>query len=351
MKVPATQLKDVVKVLGTVKVDSLIFAGSLAYAVGMNITVGVICPDMGTFGVSAEKFSQIAGRLDDEIDISLLNGLGKVETNPELISKLQLKRKQSKLTIPILAAPQIPKITLPLNAVCVLDTKQFNEMVNYAASASESGQQFSYTGSVLLSSSGQTLSAYGTDGKRMGIVDTPSAASPFSFIMPVQVIQATKALRGDVVTIYQDATNLYFKSGPAIIVARQLAKEFPNCNSIIPKTFSIISKIAAQDMKEALRRIEPIVDKENDRITLTIGSTNVILNAVGNNGSGEDAIPAISIESDPLFDTFKFGIKLHQLQEFFNEVSGDVLLNANSEGQPIYLEAGAKRLLCASLKT
>ncbi len=351
MRVAAQTLKELTRILNTIKTDSLIFAGPTAYAVSQNITVSVICPDMGTFGIGAEKFGQIVARLDGDVDLVLLNGLGKEESNVELASKLQLKNKRSKLTIPLIAAPQVPKIILPNTPVAVLDLKQFNELAGYAASASDAGEagQFSYSGAILLSGSGQKISAVGTDGRRLAVMDAENAAPQFSFIMPVQVIPVIKALRGDAISVYQDSTNLYFQSGGATIIARQLAKTFPSHESIIAKSFSIKSKIPAQEMKEALRRVGPIVD-ENGRITLTVTDTNVIINTVGNLGSAEDEIPATSIESDPLFDTFKFGIKHHQLLEFFDEVSGDVVLNANAEGQPIFLEAGARRLLCASLK-
>jgi DNA polymerase III sliding clamp (beta) subunit (PCNA family) len=351
MKVPATQLNEITRILNTVKADSLVFAGSAAYAVGTNITACVHCPDIGVFGVGAEKFSQVTARLDGDIDITLLNGLGKEEVNEPLVTQIAIKSKRSKFKLPIIASPQVPKIVLPGNPVAVLDLKQFNEIVSYAASASETGQQFSYTGAINLSGNGQRISAVGTDGRRLAVIDAENAAPQFSFIMPVQVIPVIKALRGDTVSVYQDSASLYFQSGGATIIARQLAKTFPSHESIIAKSFSIKSKIPAQEMKEALRRVAPVVDPESDRVLLTVSDTNVIINTVGNLGSAEDEIPATSIESDPLFDTFKFAIKHHQLLEFFDEVSGDVVLNANSEGQPIYLEAGARKLLCASLKS
>jgi DNA polymerase III sliding clamp (beta) subunit (PCNA family) len=350
VKIAAQILKEATRILNTVKADSFSFAGSAVYAVSQNITVCVHCPDIGVFGVGSEKFSQIIARLDGDLDISLLNGLGSEELNQTLTTQIVIKAKRSKLKLPLLAAPQVPKIILPNSAVAVLDLKQFNEMVSYAASASETRQNFSYTGAINLSGNGQKISAVGTDGKRLAVIDVENPAPRFSFIMPVPVIPVIKALRGETVSVYQDTTNLYFQSGGATIVARQLAKTFPSHESIIAKSFSIRSKIPVQEMKDALRRIQPVV-AENDIITLTVTDTQCILYVVGNLGTAEDEIPATSIESDPLFDTFKFAIKHHQLQDFFNEVSGDVVLNANAEGAPIYLEAGARKLLCASLKS
>jgi DNA polymerase III sliding clamp (beta) subunit (PCNA family) len=349
MKLAAQDLQNVVKVLSAIKTEHLTFAGSLAYAVSPNIIGSVLCPEIGTFGVGAEKFGQVVSRLSGEIDVKLLNGLGIEELNPTLIAKVLIKGKGHKLTLPILAAPQIPKIVLPLTAIATLAMTDFLAMITYASSASDD-QIHAYTGSVLVSADGQIMRIAGSDGKRIAWVEG-KATSQFSFTMPVQVIQALKNLRGEVISVYQDSTSLYFRCGSVTIIARQLAKDFPNYNSIIPKDFTTIVSLPAAQMKEALRRVYPLVDNETGKCQLKIDSNRVTINVSGISGSAEDSIEAESIESDPLFDEMEFVVNHAFLQDFFNEVSGNVLLKANDSGAPIYFECGAKKLLCMTQRS
>lgn len=72
MKVQAAQLQNIAKVLGTVKAEQFLFAGQNAYSIGQNIQVIVLLPnELGTFGVSADRFKQLVDRLAGEVEIYL----------------------------------------------------------------------------------------------------------------------------------------------------------------------------------------------------------------------------------------------------------------------------------------
>ena len=73
MKIPAQQLKAVLRKVQPVLPGTLIFAGSKVYAHGQNITMIAGLPvDLGTFAVSTEKFAQIVSKLDGDIDIEVM---------------------------------------------------------------------------------------------------------------------------------------------------------------------------------------------------------------------------------------------------------------------------------------
>jgi DNA polymerase III sliding clamp (beta) subunit (PCNA family) len=165
MRVSSQILKELARKLSSVSADLWVFVGSSAFSVGQNITVSATSPAIGTFAINAEKANQVFGRLESDVDLTLLNALGKEEANEPLVSKLQIKSKRSKFTIPVVAAPQVPKIVVPDKDPIKIDVAGLMDMLKFAGSAAEKDQMHNYTGSCQLSGSGQKVVAVGTNGK------------------------------------------------------------------------------------------------------------------------------------------------------------------------------------------
>jgi DNA polymerase III sliding clamp (beta) subunit (PCNA family) len=338
MQTTSQTLRELARKLSSVASDLWVFAGSSAFSVGENITVRATCPAIGTFAINAEKANQVFGRLDGNVDLTLLNGLGKEEVNETLVSKLQIKNKRSKFTIPLVAAPQIPKIVVPDKDPIKIDVAGLMDMLKFSSSGSEKNASFNYTGSVQLSGSGQKVTSVGTNGRILMLTEVPSPAKFPTLLLPAQVIQTIKGFAG-LKFISEDSTNLYFQYDDFVIIARRLAKEFPDWTKLIPETYAIKVTVKADEMRGSL-------------IRLTINNNEVTMSVMGSHGAAETVLPVAPFSDDPFEEPLgiKFILRMDYLSTYFDNVSGDVTIAAQSEGQPLFFECIEKKLLIASQK-
>lgn len=330
MKIPAKDLKTILRSLSAVSSDSLLFAGREVYAVGQNITVIVGLPvDLGTFGIGTEKFVQIVNKLEGDIDLAAAE-------------KLVIKSGRSRFTLPVTTEIHIPAVQIPHDSV-EIPFAGMVEMLDFASQACKN-EVFNYTGSVLFTSE----RAVGTDGNKLMLMDGGAFHCP-QILIPFPVIRTLKTFVGGTVRIGEDATNLYFSIGQATIIARKLAKTFPAYESIVPKTFQSKHEIKASDMIQALRRIHPLLD-EDKRILLTMNSDSCILTLTSAHGSAEDRLEAEQLEPDPVFEPceVRFSVDSEALTDFYEEVEGETIFCGNGPANPIWIEAGNKKLLCSS---
>jgi DNA polymerase-3 subunit beta len=342
MKILAQQLKTVAKTLCGYSAK-VIFAGNRAYAIGDTITIVLgLCFDLGTFAVDAQKFKEVTGRFDGEVDVEVGN-------------LLKLKHKRSKIELPIEKDVFVPKIA-GLDGGQTFNTKDLMGMLLFVQQAAERSDQFSYAGVVsLLSRSGQ-LTAVATDGKRVAIaLGCPTTSfSPLLLPFPVLgILKSLAPLSPSAMTILEGPGSIQFQLGDVLVVARQLARPFPNWESIIPKTFNLKISVKGADMKQALGDVKAVVDPESQRLSLTVGGESCTLSVDGGLGKAETSCPATSIESD-LFDEsldYKLIVNHSFLADFFDACDGDVIIGVTGESSPLYLESKTgRKLICLTQK-
>lgn len=350
MRLASQVLRELARKLSSVSCDSWVFAGPSAFSVGQNITVRATCPEIGTFGINAEKANQVFGRLEGDVDLTLLNALGKEETNEPLISKMQLKGKRTKFTLPVIAAPQVPKIIVPDKDPIKIDVAGLMDMLKFAGSGSEKDASFNYTGSCQLSGSGQKVVAVGTNGRILMLSEVTSPAKFPTLLLPAQVIQTIKGFTG-LKFISEDNTNLYFQYDDFVIIARRLAKDFPDWARLIPTAHSLKVSVKADEMRNSLKQLAPLVDESN-KISLTIDNKQVTMAVMGSHGAAETVLPVAPFSDDPFDEPLglKFLIRMDYFATYFDNVSGEVSIAATTEGAPLFLECGDKKLLIASIK-
>lgn len=327
MKIPAAQLKELSRKLRGVGGELFNFDGKLAYSKVDNLDVVVDFPlDCATpFAVSAEKFSQIAARLEGECDLSTSE------------SKLTLKSKKSKLTLPITEARPAIKIPTELFGN-LLETAKLLPALNYAIQATESGSFFNYSGAVQLSKN----YAAGTEGKRLAVCESGGGPS-IPIILPVPAVQALKIFTGKTISISQNEQNQYFQEDGCTLVARRLVKAFPDYEKLIPVNTNLNFSFVKIDLISGLKTIVPLAG-ENQKINLTIDETECILSLDSQQGTGDVTIPASGGDT---FLPFCASLPLSFLQDFAESVKEDIKLGCNSEKGPFLLESGKFKLIIA----
>ena len=342
MKILAQQLKTVAKTLCGYSAK-VIFAGNRAYAIGDTITIVLgLCFDLGTFAVDAQKFKEVVGRFDGEVDVEVGN-------------LLKLKHKRSKIELPVEKDVFVPKIAGLAGAGQLFNTKGLMDMLSFVQQASERKDMYSYAGVVSVMSRSGHLTAVATDGKRVAIASGSPCSEFIPLLVPVPVLAVLKALAplsASGIAISEDQANIYFQCGEALVVARRLAQPFPNWESIIPKTFNLKISVKGADMKQCLGDVKAVIDPETQRLNVTIGSEHCELAVDGGAGSARTYCPVTPAESD-LFDEvldYKLVLNHSFLADFFDACEGDVLIGVTGESLPLYLESNNKKLIMLTQK-
>lgn len=332
MKTAAQSLKNTLKKLSVLQSDFYVLDGEKIYATAPNLTLAVeLKSDLGICAVGAQKFSQLIARLEGDIELHIIH------------PKLCIRSSKSKLALPLIAEPRVPKYTIPTNCT-QLAYRETIDALNYALQATESGSMFNYTGTVQLSKE----YAAGSDGKRLAVCSVLNGpANPL--LLPVATVQALKALEGDALSISEDETNLYFQAKDATLVARKLAKMYPDFSKLLPKELNYKYLFNREELRNALRGLAPLVE---DRINLTMNSDSCILSLDSKLGSGVVNIAAEQITPDPLFDTPQFSgnFTFSHILDFVESVNADVLFGANNEKGPVLLESGKYKLIMGATR-
>ena len=307
----------------------VIFAGPKACSLGDTMTVVVdLGFDLGIFGADAQKFKEVASRYDGEVDVEVVE------------NKVKFKHKRSRIELPIITDVVIKSFDLPHKSFS-FNTKELMEVLQFASQASEKSEMYSYAGVVRLLSSSGCLTAAATDGKRV-VIASGSVLSDFpSLLVPAAVINALKGIQTPAIAISEDQANLYFQFGDVLLVARRLAKQFPNFLEAVPKTLKFKFSVKSLEMRQALGDVKPVLDPDTQRLCLTTSENSVMLSVDGSFGKAETSCPAIQLDSD-LFDdslSYKLVINHSFLADFFNACDGDVIIGVNSETAPLFLES------------
>lgn len=329
MKIPANSLKELSRKLRGIGGELFNFDGKLAYSKVDNLDVVVDFPLDCTapFAVSAEKFSQIAVRLDSEVDFTTTE------------SKLVLKTKKSKLTLPITEARPAIKI-LQQNSLITVQQDTLISALNYALQATAAGSFFNYSGAVQLSSK----YAAGTDGSRLAVCESGGGPS-ISIVIPAPAAQSLKIFTGKTISISENEQNHYFQADGTTLIARKLVKVFPDYEKLIPANTKFNFEFVREEMLSGLKSISPLAE-EKVKIVLTCEDDVCIISLTSQIGSGDVTIPVLG--SEVFLPTFSASLPFHFLMDFVESVRGPaIFLRCNSEKGSFLLESGKFKLIIA----
>ena len=299
------------------------------------------------FTVATQQLLAVTSRLTGEVNISyngktlvFRSGKGKFELNTASGMPYEYKPKQ------------LDKIEVPLRA--------FSELIAVPASIAETKQLYNFSGSVQVRQQPTgVVQASATDGRQLLFSSAVIAPDFFKqdMLIPVRAAKAIQELRGDSVRISQDDSAIYFETGTldtgVILIAKKLAKDFPEFDKLIPKTSKLTHRLRSIEMREVLMRVSPMLKAEDDiqRVQLTFAPDKLHVAVVGN-GSAEDELPTEQLSPDPMFSEETFTVNLNHkfLMNFFRMVDGDVTFNATEKTAPVIFSTDKHTFLLATVK-
>lgn len=348
MKIPASELKALLKQVSAVKNTHLFLTNGGLVAQDSDVTVCVGSDkfeDIPNISVEARKFSSVVNRMSGEIEITPSDNLLTIKSGKAKVEMEVSKPKNQTFSKP----PET--ITLPLGPMKDLLKYVYTSADQNRAAATGGVVQFeSVTSGIFGDEKVTGFEAMATDSKRCAyssvVADVPAA---FKFLIPLPAVAVLQGLSGDLVDAAETDSYLFFRTPSATLYANKLSKKFPNYRSFVPKKFAFSATVNAVDFKNALNTVEPMVqDIETYAVSVHFLDGILRIKTIGNGGQAQDEIPYLA---DPLADVEEFKIKVDHryLSDYVSQVSGEITFNGNSATQPIVMECGGKNILIAAV--
>jgi DNA polymerase III sliding clamp (beta) subunit (PCNA family) len=192
-----------------------------------------------------------------------------------------------------------------------------------------------------------------TNERRLAVIwGGPYEGEAFQHLIPVSVIGALQEIPGEsAVLTVSDALVTFSTTDDqetrVIVSARRSAKQFPDFDGILPKTFAHEVKVDAAAMREALARVAPFIPATDLKTVLVTFPGSEVQVSASNGGVAVDAVPQIdpaSTEDDPFAETPAAPYRLHMnhtyLSDFFQAAEGTVTIGLNTHPKPVWMDAG-----------
>ncbi len=230
------------------------------------------------------------------------------------------------------------EVTLEAEDLLLLLTR-----VRYATSNDEYRGVFR---GVLLELRPKGIRAVATDGYRLALFerDEPRGEGLKAIIPGRTVDEMVRLLRGKrgpvTLAFGQGRVGLALRDGEAQIrlAALLMEGEFPDYERVIPKDFVLQATFEAEAMREALKRLMVLADKEAHRVDLLLQGERAVLSAEGAYGRGEEEIP-IEAQGKPL--SLSYNAK--HLLEGLSPIEGRARLGLSGPTSPSLLLAEEER--------
>lgn len=344
MIIAATELKKLLKSVAA-KDDILLDSKSgVLTSVSPDLTVSV---RTGNFvsrtpflvATDGKKLGQVVARMSGDIAIHL-DGAALVLKSAKAVIRLETKPAK-----PFSPPPAKDTIVLPLSAI-----KPLLQYVSIAADKNKAGE---YAGGIVkLKSKGSRIEVAATDGARLALASVEyKGADKFDYVLPLPAVAALKNLEGDAVEVSETDSYLYFAAGNVSLFAAKLAKEFVDYQSYLPKKFKAVYQVDAEAFKNCLLTIKPLAAEVGEP-AIFVHFLDGQVSVTTRDGAATDSTDCTQFSPDEVFEgaiESKIPVSLDSILSFFANVTGDVLLSANSGKEPIWLESGTKQMLVAVL--
>ncbi len=200
---------------------------------------------------------------------------------------------------------------------------------------------------ILMEFSDTSLRLVATDGYRLALHDLPQA-TPFQekVVVPaegiakaLQVLEATETeeiairLAPGVVGLSASGQALSARVG-----LRLVGETFPEYRGVIPKDFVAQVLVETSTLREALRRLEVLADKDNRRLDFSLGEGSLRIAAKGDQGEGEEEVPARVEGSDRLPE---FSLNARYLLDALPD-DGETLIRLSGKTTPLVVSPAGK---------
>ena len=178
-----------------------------------------------------------------------------------------------------------------------------------------------------------------TDGFRLALYDLeePSGVPATTFVVtaPAASVLRRLALEDPEVEIsYNDKGQVVAKGKAFALRLGTLAGSFPDYERVFPSAFTARATLEANELSAAVRRLTPLLDREAQRIDLTLSSEGLHLETESDHGRGEDFVAAAAVEGEPL----TLALNASYLLDAVQPVEGQVTLAFSGALTPLTVQ-------------
>jgi DNA polymerase-3 subunit beta len=162
--------------------------------------------------------------------------------------------------------------------------------VRYAASTEEYRAIFR---GVQLEMSPQGLRAVASDGYRLARYDLPMELSTRKLVIPAksadEIVRVFKDAPGEVAFAVGEGT-LTLVGENLRMAVKLMEGEFPDYARVIPQSFVLEATLPAEALRESLKRVAVLSDRNNHRVNLLFEGGKLTINAEGDYGQGREEL-------------------------------------------------------------
>lgn len=139
-----------------------------------------------------------------------------------------------------------------------------------------------------------------SDGYRLALYDLPlpqgfqaKAVVPARSVDEmVRVLKGADGAEADL-ALGEGVLALAPEGGSGVRMALRLMEgEFPDYQRVIPQEFALKVQVEGEALREAVRRVSVLSDRQNHRVDLLLEEGRILLSAEGDYGKGQEEVPA-----------------------------------------------------------
>ncbi len=282
----------------------------------------------GRTTLPAKKFAQITAALPS----------GEVCLDTDENEQTAISCKKSFFRIVGLNAEEFPaEETLDASwnfSLTANDFKKILSKVSYAASTDETRHVLN---GILLSIRAGVLTAVGTDGRRLALIERPlenESVGDCDLILPAKVVaELSRILDGDaVLNVELSESRAAFSFDKTMIISKLVEGSYPNYRQVIPQSFNKSAVIPREAFAIVLNRVAMVVSESSAAVSLKLDKAMVTLSATSAEvGEGSEPLE-VSYEDEPVEISFNPQFLMDPLKHL--EID-QILLRFNDEFSPV----------------
>lgn len=207
--------------------------------------------------------------------------------------------------------------------------------VRYAASTEEYRAIFR---GVQLELSPTGLRSVASDGFRLARYDLPMQLETRKIVIPArsadEIVRVFKDTQGEVALAVAEGTLTLV--GEAVRMSVKLMEgEFPDYARVIPQNSVLEATLAAEILRESLKRVAVLSDRNNHRVNLVFSDGRLVMNAEGDYGRGAEELSVDASGTMPL----EVSYNAQYLIDALAPIEGAVRLKLSGSTSPSIVQA------------
>jgi DNA polymerase III sliding clamp (beta) subunit (PCNA family) len=295
MNIPAPVLKALLKKLSGAKGDTIVLdtKNGVLFSKDNGLEIYVVDDQLkdesgDVFFFPAKKFTPSVSKMSGTVTIQ------KTDKDGYLV-------QSNKTKIVLEKGYQAWSFKLPTDYPISIDTKKLQKVVSFVQIAADPKQQaMTFAGLISLAGkqeedflAGSYLEAVATDGKRISIATENADVDDFNLLLPATLAAVFPLLTGETTEFFDNDNGTFIKSDNLYAFGNKFTAKFPDAKKLLPESSDFGVVLYAADLKDALDRIQPMLDEDTRAVELSFGDK-LRLRTVGKGGSGQDEVESIT---------------------------------------------------------